>query len=161
MEQMKNSMRLGVFVLLVGLVLGGCTSAFHNGTQMTVAKVMVTGLPAGVYPAGQQLVFSFNDGNGNWIHDIDTVGTKIVAPDYTAAVAADGSWTLTLSTPLVVATGQIQFLLIDPTKNWNALKVDKKVSGKSGGDVYLDNTWGKNVSIVGKVSGDDVTWDIE
>jgi hypothetical protein len=62
---------------------------------------------------------------------------------------------------LVVTSGQLQFLLIDPTMNWNTLKVDKKVSGKSGGDVYLDNTWATDVTIAGTVSGDDVNWVIQ
>ena len=125
--QMKKTMKLGALVVWLGLVLAGCTSAFHNGTQLTVATVKVTGLPAGVYAAGQLMVFSFNDGNGNWIHDIDAVGGKIVSPKFTAAVAADGSWTLNFSPFITVTSGQLQFLLIDPTKNWNTLKVDKKV----------------------------------
>ena len=155
---MKNTMKLGTLVLMIALTMTGCTSAFHNGTQMTVSSIQVTGLPSGVYAAGQRMAFSFNDGNGNWIHGTPAL---LSDPKWSALVAADGSWTLNFSPNLVVTSGQLQFLLIDPTTNWNTLKVDKKVSGKSGGDVYLDNTWGSGVVITGVVVGDDVTWSIQ
>jgi hypothetical protein len=156
---MKTTMKLGTLVLLIGLVLSGCTSAFHNGQQMQVGAIKLTGLPSGVYAAGQKMAFSYNDGNGNWIHGTPAL---LSDPRWSADVAADGSWTLNFSPALVITTAQLQFLLIDPTMNWNTLKIDKKVSGKSGGDVYLDNKWDSRTwTLTGKVSGDDVTWDFE
>lgn len=155
---MKTTVKLGALFLVLSLVLSGCTHALHNGTQMTITKVRVTGLPTGVYAAGQRMAFSFNDGNGNWIHSIPS---QLSDPKWSALVDASGNWELDFSPALVFTAGQLQFLLIDPTQNWNTLKIDKKVSGKSGGDVILDNPWIPNVSVIGVVNGDDVTWSIQ
>ena len=56
-------------------------------------------------------------------------------------VDANGDWTMTFSPPLVVTTAQLTFLLVDSGKNWDTYKVDKKHSGKSGGDVIIDNSY--------------------
>jgi hypothetical protein len=79
-------------------------------------------------------------------------------------VAADGSLTYTFSPPIIITDPILKFLLIDPGTNWSSMKIDKKVSGKSGGDVILDNNWGGSanpVTVTGTVSGDDVTWAIQ
>lgn len=158
---MKNTLNLGVLVLVVGLMVSGCSNVFHNGTQMSIATVKVTGLPTNPYTPGQVMIFSYNvNGTGNWVHD-NKASKPFTDAYWQAPVAADGSWTLTFSPPLEVLSGQVQFLLIDPGKNWNNLKVDHKISGKSGGDVYLDSTWAPNSTITGTVSGDSVSWTIQ
>lgn len=154
---MKNLMKLGVLVLL-GLLAAGCTNAFHNGTQMTVGSVKVTGLPANPYAPGQQMVFSYNMGS-YWVHDKPAL---LSDTKYIASVAADGSLTYTFNPPLVITTPTLTFLLINAgaTQLWGTFQVDKKHSGKKGGDASLENLWSGATSqtILGKVSGDDVTW---
>ena len=54
--------------------------------------------------------------------------------------------------------------MIDSGKNWDTYKIDKKHSGKSCGDVVLDNTWAgaaNPASFIGVVNGDNVEWTVE
>ncbi len=154
---MKNTLIKGAFALLMALALTGCGSAFHNGTEMTISSVKITGLPANPYAPGQNMVFSYNMGS-KWVHDDATLfdgGT------YTASVAADGSLTYNFSPALVITTPTLTFLMIDPAKGWNTYQIDKKHSGKKGGDGSVENLWSAGLTLTGKVSGDDVTWTLE
>ncbi len=151
---MKNILRGGILILLVA-ALSGCGSAFHNGTEMRLSSISVKGLPANIY-SGKEMVFSYNTGGG-WIHDKPALFTS---GDYGAVVDSNGDWIVTFSPPLVVTTSTVTFLLIDTGKNWDTYKVDKKHSGKSGGDVILDNPWAP-ATIVGVVNGDNVEWTVE
>lgn len=151
---MKNIVRGGLLALLLGALMG-CGNAFHNGTQMNLSSVSVTGLPASIY-SGTEMVFSYDTGGG-WIHDKPALFTS---GEYSAVVDANGDWTVTFSPPLVVTTAQLTFLLVDAGKNWDTYKVDKKHSGKSGGDVIIDNPW-TSASIKGVVNGDTVDWTVE
>lgn len=147
--------------LLLVAVLAGCGSALHNGTEMAVERVTLTGLPSAVYAEGQVMVFSYNMGDSGWIHDDATL---FAMPKYRGTVAADGSLVINFGTPIQIVTPVLEFLLIDPAKTWATLKIDLKHSGKNGGNVTLDNTWAGAASperILGVVSGDDVDWDYE
>ncbi len=156
---MKTTWKTGVLVLFVSLLLAGCTSAFHNGTEMAIGSVKVTGLPANPY-ANQVMVFSYNLGS-QWIHDNATL---FADTKYRATTTADGSLTFTFTPPLEITTPTLTFLLINPDKGWDTFQVDKKHSGKKGGDASLDNQWtgaSNPLTIVGQVSGDDVAWTFE
>jgi len=142
---------------LAGVLLTGCTHAFHNGTEMALGTVTVTGLPTNPYAPGQVLVFSYNTGS-SWIHDDAAL---FADSKYRATVASDGSVTFTFSPALTITTATLTFLLIDPSKGWDVYQIDKKHSGKKGGDASVDNLWtGASTpqTLVGTVSGDDVTW---
>ena len=159
---MKNTLKLGV--LLLALLLSGCTSALHNGTVMNITQVKITGLPTNPYTPGLRLIFDYCiDFTGDkWVHSVPANLTDNTKPAYaySAPVAADGSWTVNLSPPLQITSGQLKFLVVDwgnVTPSWNTIKIDKKVSGKSGGDVILDNPWA-TTTVVGVVAGDNVTW---
>ena len=148
----------GFFILLLATLIS-CGNTFHNGTEMTVSKISVTGLPASIY-AGRSMVFSYDTGGG-WIHDKPAL---FDSGTYSSVVTESGDWTVTFSPPLVVTTASISFLLIDSGKNWDTYKIDKKHSGKGGGDVVIDNTWGGLISPTsfnGVVNGDNVVWTIE
>lgn len=149
--------------LLLLLSTTGCTNVLHNGTQMVVQSVTVTGLPSNPFAPGTQLAFSYNINNTNvWVHD--TVA-NLTNSQWMSTVAANGSWTHTFTTPLVITSSQLTFLLIDPTQNWSVYQVDNRIiSGTSYNNVVLNNTWGGSsspVSIVGTVKGNDVTWTIQ
>jgi hypothetical protein len=155
---MKYLVRWGWLILLITALIG-CGHVFHNGTEMAVSSVEVSGLPVSLYK-DVTMVFSYDTGGG-WIHDIPT---EFNSGNYSAKVDANGNWKVTFSSPLIVKTASLTFLLIDKDKNWNTYKVDKKHSGKSGGDVMLDNTWAgaaNPVQIKGVVNGDDVEWTLE
>jgi len=163
---MKNTMKIGALVLLVSMILTGCANVFHNGTVMALSQVKVTGLPANPYSAGKLMVFSYNLGSSKWVHDEPSLFADV---KYRAAVSADGSLTYTFNPPLLISTPTLTFLLIDSGKVWGTFQLDKKVAGKKGGDVSLDNTWSgydaakpeKFQKVLGTVSGDDVTWAFE
>lgn len=155
---MKYMIRGGFLILLLA-ALSGCGSAFHNGTEMAVSSVTITGLPTGIY-AGREMVFSYNTGGG-WIHDKPA---EFTSGKFAGTVTATGDWTLTFNPPLQVVTATVDFLLIDSGKNWDTYKIDKKHSGKSGGDVVLDNTWAgaaNPAAFKGVVNGDNVEWTVE
>lgn len=148
-------------VLVLALVLTGCTHAFHNGTEMAISKIEVKGLPS-TYK-GVEMVFSFEGGGGNgkWVHDVPSL---FDGDTYKATVAADGTWTKTLSPVVIHNLATLKFIMIDKAKNWDTYQVDKKHSGKKGGDVVLDNLWTGAASpktLVGTVKGDDVDWAFE
>ncbi|MBN2658628.1 MAG: hypothetical protein JXR86_16350 [Spirochaetales bacterium] len=156
---MKNIIQLLFVTLTAVLFLSGCGSVLHNGTVMALEEVTITGLPANPYGEGQTMVFSYNKGN-EWIHDTDDLDN----PVYQADVTADGSLTFTFAPPLEITTATLTFLLIDPDLTWASLKIDKKHSGLSGGDIELENSWGGLASpetIVGTVDGDDVEWEYQ
>ncbi len=158
---MKHTTVYAVLLVAAIAVLSGCGSALHNGTEMAIERVTLTGLPSAVYAEGQEMVFSYNMGDDGWIHDDATL---FAMPKYRASVAADGSLVFNFGTPIEIVTPTLKFLLIDPAKTWATLKIDLKHSGKSGGDVELDNTWAGAAAperILGVVSGDDVAWDYE
>jgi hypothetical protein len=158
---MKHTTFIATLLLAAVAVLSGCGSVLHNGTEMAVERITLTGLPSAVYAEGQEMVFSFKQTDGVWIHDD---ATAFALAKYRASVAADGSLVYNFGTPLQIVTPTLSFLLIDPSKTWATLKIDTKHSGKSGGDVVLDNTWAgaaSPVRILGVVSGDAVDWDYE
>ena len=145
-------------LLTLGL-LTSCDHVLHNGTSMAISQVKLIGLPSSPYAAGTSMVFSYNTGNG-WIHDQDSTFTDA---KYSAKVLADGSWTLNFSPALLLTASQLQYLLIDAGKNWNTMKITKKISGQSGvgDDGLMDNLWSgasAPTSLVGTVRGSDVTW---
>jgi hypothetical protein len=142
------------------LLFTSCGNFLHNGTEMAITEVSITGLPA-VYD-GKTMVFSYNDGS-QWIHDDTDPGGRWEDPYYQATVAG-GVLTFNFTPPLEITTPDLTYLIIDTGKNWDNLKIDKKHSGKSGGDVVLESTWGgigSPETIVGSVSGDDVNWDYQ
>ncbi len=159
---MKHTTVFAVLILALAAVLSGCGSVLHNGTEMAIEQVKVTGLPASPYATGTILVFSYKQANGVWIHDDPVAKTDV---RYRASVAADGSVTFSFGgTPLTIVTPTLTFLIIDTLPNWATFKIDLKHSGKSGGDVSLDNTWAGAASperVLGVVSGDAVDWDYE
>jgi len=157
-----NFTKIAGLLALVALI-AGCGNALHNGTEMDVSSVVVTGLPTATYPPGTAMVFSYcmNVSSDLWVHSTTTDFTNA---KYTASVAANGSLTYTFSPPVIITDPILKFLLIDPGTNWSSMKIDKKVGGKNGGDVILDNNWGgvaNPVTVKGVVSGDNVTWTIE
>ena len=156
---MKNTMKIGVMLVLVGVLLAGCSNVFHNGTEMTVTQVKVTGVPANPYTSTVKMVFSYDTGSG-WIHDAANKA-KFDSAMYQASRAADGILTYTFSPALVITTPTLKFLLIDTATGWGTFQLDKKHSGKKGGDATLDNNWSAGQKILGVVSGDDVTWSYE
>lgn len=158
-EQMKHIAKWGVILALV-LGLTACGNAFHNGTEMKLTSVTVKGLPASPYAAGKQLYFDLctNQSADLWVHS-----NSFSAPDastYLGTVDASGTFTVTFSPALTITTATLKFLIIDNPANWNVVKIDKKHSGKSGGDVVLDNPW-STTALVGTVKGDDVNWNFE
>jgi hypothetical protein len=158
-KAMKHTNTFGglALAILAALAFAGCGSALHNGTEMDVTSVMVTGLPANPYAVGQVMVFSYNKGT-SWVHDD---ATEFASARFRAAVSATGTLTYSFSPPLQITTPTLVFLLIDPNKGWNTFQLDKKHSGGKGGDATLDSTWGgaiNPVTITGTVSGDSVTW---
>ena len=157
---MKHMKRLGGWALLVlaALALVGCGSAFHNGTEMVIKSITVTGLPANPFAPGQQLAFSYQDGGGNWTHGTTSL---MKDPEYMSTVSANGTWSHTFPTPLLITTGQLTFLLIDPTENWGEFQVDNRVvTGTSYNNVVMPNNWQTSgVNIVGQVyNGTYVKW---
>lgn len=157
-QLMKHLTTWGV-VALLSLVLSGCGNAFHNGTEMKLTSVTVKGLPSSPYSTGTQMYFDvcLDQSADIWVHtNFAAAGNE----KYLGTVSADGTLTYSFSPALVVTTATLKFLLIDPAKNWNVVKIDKKHSGKSGGDVVLDNPW-STTTLVGTVKGDDVTWNFE
>jgi hypothetical protein len=158
-ELMKHIAKWAV-VAMVALVLAGCGNAFHNGTQMNLTSVTVKGLPSSPYAPGTQLYFDLclNQSADLWVHSNNFA--YVDAPKFLGTVDASGTFTVTFSPAMVVTSATIKFLLIDNPPNWNVLKVDKKHSGKSGGDVVLDNPW-STTALVGTVKGDDVNWNFE
>jgi hypothetical protein len=83
-----------------------------------------------------------------------------------STVDAKGTWTHAFSTPLVVTSANLEFLLIDPTELWGVFQVDNRiVTGTSYNNVLLPNTWGgasTPVKIVGTVNnGTYVSWSIQ
>ncbi|MBN1242726.1 MAG: hypothetical protein JXA15_08470 [Spirochaetales bacterium] len=160
---MKHTTIFAALLLVAVAVLSGCGSVLHNGTEMAIERVTLTGLPSAVYAEGQEMVFSYNMGDAGWIHD-DANAALFAMPKYRASVAADGSLVFNFGSPIEIVTPTLTFLLIDPDKTWATLKIDLKHSGKSGGDVVLDNTWAGAAAperVLGVVSGDDVAWDYE
>lgn len=156
---MKNLGKAAVLVL--ALILTGCGHAFHNGSEMAISKIEITGLPS-TY-TGVDLVFSFEGGGGNgkWVHDNPTL---FASDTYKATVAADGTWTKTLSPVLIHTGATLRFLLVDEGPNWDIYQLDKGHSGRKAGDVILDNTWtgaGSPKTLVGRVKGIDVDWAFE
>lgn len=151
---MKSILR-GGFLILLAVALSGCGNAFHNGTEMTLSGISVTGLPSSIY-GGTEMILSYDTGGG-WIHDKPAL---FDSGTYSGTVDANGDWSVTFSPPLTITTSTVTFLLIDAGKNWGTYKIDKKHSGKSGGDVILDNPWAP-ASITGVVDGENVNWTIE
>ena len=159
-ERMKNMGKLAALLLALGLLATSCGNVFHNGTEMAISKIKVVGLPS-TYN-GVDLVFSFEGGGGGgkWVHDVPSIFN---ASTYKATVS-NGTWTKTLSPVLVHSGATLRFILVDKDKNWDTYQVDKKHSGKKGGDVILDNQWtgsGSPLTLVGTVKGDDVDWAFE
>ena len=161
---MKHTWKLVTVVLLVGLVASGCTHALHNGTEMLITKVKLVGLPSAPYSTGTKMVFDYciDITADYWVHsagNADFTNAKFIG-----TAAANGTMTFTFTTPLSIQTPQLKFLLINPGKDWGTMKIDKKHSGKSGGDVIIDNKWSGStqlLTLTGTVSGDDVNWVLE
>jgi hypothetical protein len=158
---MKHRASINIALLVGAFLLASCGNALHNGTEMGISTVTLTGLPA-IYE-GKVMVFSYDDGS-QWVHDDTDPGGRWEDPYYHATVAG-GNLTFTFAPPLEITTPVLKFLLIDyPGKNWDSIKIDKKHSGMSGGDVELDSTWGGIGSpedILGVVIGDDVEWQFQ
>jgi len=163
---MNKAWKLSALLVALVVLVSGCTSALHNGTVMKITQVKLTGLPTDPYAPGTKLVFDFciDWTADKWVHSTPSYLTdSSTANPYSnlvAAVASDGSWTVNISPPLQITSGQLKFLIVDwgnVTPSWNTMKIDKKVSGKSGGDVILDNPW-STTTVQGVVSGDSVTW---
>lgn len=142
------------------LALGGCGNILHNGTEMDLAKITITGLPANPFAEGQTMVFSYDTGNG-WIHDS---GTLFASPTYSANVT-NGSLTYSFNPPLVIQTPVLQFLLIDPGKNWQTLQLDNAWGAAAAfNNVQFTNIWkgsGDPVTVLGAVSGTSLTWTLQ
>lgn len=167
---MKHTYKLGMSLLglLAALVLASCGSILHNGTEMDISSVTLGSLPPDVYPVGQTLIFDFcySVSSDTWVHNGMPAELTNPSSIYASTVQADGSITWNFSTPLIVKDSVLKFLIVD-NKNppsWNTMKIDKKVSGKSGGDVIFDNAWcgvADPVTVTGVVSGDDVNWTLQ
>ncbi|HUX42150.1 MAG TPA: hypothetical protein VMV83_13370 [Rectinemataceae bacterium] len=163
---MKYTKRLGriagmlALAFLAALALGGCGNILHNGTEMDLAKLTVTGLPANPFAEGQTMIFSYDTGNG-WIHDS---GTLFADPTYAAKVT-NGSLTYTFNPPLVIKTPVLQFLFIDPGKNWQTLQLDNSWGAAAAfNNVNFTNIWkgaSDPVTITGTVSGASLTWTLQ
>lgn len=158
---MKNMGKLATLVLALGLLATSCGNVFHNGTEMAISQIKIVGLPS-TY-SGVDMVFSFEGGGGNgkWVHDVPTL---FDGNTYKATVGADGSWTKVLGSVLIHSSATLKFILVDEGKNWDTFQIDKKHSGRKGGDVILDNTWtgaGSPKVLVGTVKGEDVNWTFE
>lgn len=161
---MKNIIKITVLLLVTLSLFVSCGNDLHNGTQMNVTSVTVTGLPTNTYTDGAAYVFSFKMNDGNWVHDTASWSDAKYRAN---VVVQDGTGSLTFTfggSPIVITGPQLQFLIIDyPGKTWDSCKITDKIEGKSGNDVKLDNTWtgaANPVTVTGVVSGVDVEWTI-
>lgn len=153
---MNKKIKLAALFALVIFTLSSCDNAMHNGTEMLVSKVVLTGLPTNPYSDGQEMIFSYNNGS-SWAHD----DISNVDPIFIREVDADGTLTYTFTEPLVITTPELVFLLIDPAKQWDTMQIDTKHSGGKGGNAELANKWSGSLNpqiVEGTVEGDDVTW---
>ncbi|MBN2616703.1 MAG: hypothetical protein JXR64_00175 [Spirochaetales bacterium] len=153
---MINKKAILTILIITLLGLSSCSNELHNGTEMVVSQVTVTGLPSSTYPEGQQMVLSHYDGTV-WGHD----GDRFTDSTFIGTVTAEGTLTYNFSPALEITTPEFSFLLIDPDKTWDSLKIDTKHSGLSGGDIELENLWTGSLNPVvveGVVDGDSVTW---
>ena len=153
---MNKKIKLAALFALVIFALSSCDNSMHNGTEMLISEVVLSGLPDDPYAVGQEMIFSYNDGT-KWVHDDLT--------DYDAkflsTVDADGTITFTFTENLMITTPVLQFILIDPDTQWDSFQIDTKHSGGKGGDVELDNKWSGSSSpqiIEGTVDGESITW---
>ncbi|HZK20623.1 MAG TPA: hypothetical protein VFC68_07860 [Treponemataceae bacterium] len=153
---MKKIHKLCALALVCALFIGvsSCGNDLHNGTEMTISKVEITGLPTDVY-ANVDMMFSYIMPSGDWVHD--TPGAQAAN---TATVNATGTYELNFSPALEFQQAQLQFLLIDTATDWDNKKIDTKHSGKDGGDVTLANMWSgiEEKTVLGVVDGDNVNW---
>lgn len=156
---MKFIIRGSFLLLLLGALIS-CGNVLHNGTEMYLKSIEVTGLPTSIYN-GTKMVFSYDTGGG-WIHD---KYSEFESGKYSATVDANGRWFLEFDgLGEKITTASVTFLIVDQGKNWDTTKIDKKHSGKGGGDVILDNTWGgagAPAKFKGVVNGDNVEWTVE
>ncbi len=153
---MNKKIKLAALFALVIFALSSCDNALHNGTEMIISQVVLTGLPENPYAEGQEMIFSYNDGT-KWVHD-DIANADDI---FISTVDADGTLTFTFPDNLLITTPVLQFILIDPDTQWDSFQIDTKHSGGKGGDVELDNKWSGSSNpqvIEGTVDGDDVTW---
>lgn len=153
---MRNRVIKLLISFIVSLLLFSCGNTLHNGTEMTISQVTLTGLPTSVYAEGQEMVFSYNDGV-TWVHDDD----RFEDATYISTVDANGDITYSFDPVLEITTPELVFLLIDPDKNWDQLQIDSSHSGKKWGDVSLDNQWTGTLNplvIEGVVNGDSIDW---
>ncbi|QEN03979.1 hypothetical protein EW093_04440 [Thiospirochaeta perfilievii] len=156
---MNKKIKLAALLALVVFTLMGCDNALHNGTEMAISKVTVTGLPSDTYPEGKEMVFSYNRSStdDDWIHDDDL----FTDPYYSGTVNAEGTLTFNFSPALELTTPKLVFLIIDPDKTW-AIKIASNHSLDGGSNVELDNTWAGALNpeeVEGVVDGDSVNWD--
>ncbi len=158
---MKTKIKLAALFALVILTLSSCGNALHNGTEMVVSKVTLTGLPTDPYTEGLEMLFSYDLGNDVWLHGDEVLREET---QYRGTVTADGSIIFTFSPALIILTPTLDFLIREyPNFDDWSKKVSGKIKDMQYANVIFDNTWaGSTViyEIEGVVTGDDVAWEI-
>ena len=139
--------------------IAGCSTGMHDGTQMYVTTVTITGLNnyTGYSYEGKTLIL--NGPFNGW-----SVWTTAAAPD---AVVTDGSATFTINA--IISDPEFEFLIAPRTPGGTGdydCDWDYKIGVNVGGDnVKLDNKWTGPVTeqkIKGTMtSNGDVSWDYE
>lgn len=143
---------IAALAVLIGAT--SCGTALHNGTQMAVGSIEVTGLPASM--EGKTVEFmGFWDG-----------GSSASAKENQTIV--DGKVTLVFDPPTVQEAPVLAFKVkpIAAHGDWLWAIGDKlRLGGDDVGNANVNNTWtGPLVikKIVGKVNSDNsVTWTVE
>ncbi len=148
-------MKKMLYVLAAAVALfaiAGCSTGMHDGTQMYIEKVVVTGLPASMEGKTVELMGFWNGGT-----PATTDQKKITS----------GSVTLTLATGQIQSGPSIEFKIkpIDPDGGWDwSIGTKLRLGGNDVDNAKVDNTWTGPASpkmIKGVVNSDNtVTWSV-